>query len=335
MPLAIELAAARVEALGLGGVLERLDDRLLASATGAAPTASGREAAVDWSYRLLTEQEQRVFRFLWVFLGRSAWTRPKPWPGPTPDPRCCAWSTARCSPRRPPDRMGGPATRCWRPSAATPAPDRPGEEPAAAARLAAHALSTAEQAVAGLARRDRELSTGAGRTPRTPPSIRGWPGRWTTTHRPRSAGPGAGALVDTPRPLGAGIRPAAARRRASGPGRQCLVRRSGLAGSARPTGVRFHQRRPGPQQRGGSGAEGRSAVVRPRRRPGRPGRGAPQLGPAGRGGGRSPHRARPGAPDRLRRGGGARPDGTQRYLDVRRPGRGGRGVGRAGTAGTA
>ena len=41
------------------------------------------------------------------------------------------------------------------------------------------------------------------------------------------------------------------------------------------------------------------------------------------------------APDRLRRGGDARPDGTQRYLDVRRkPGRRGRGVGRAGAAGT-
>jgi hypothetical protein len=113
------------------------------------------------------------------------------------------------------------------------------------------------------------------------------------------------------------------------------VRRSGLAGSARPRSVRFHQRRPGPQQRGGNGAEGRSVVVRPRRRPGRPRRGAAQPGPAGRGGGRSPYRARPGAPDRLRRGGGARPDGTQRYLDVRRAGRGGRGVGRAGAAGTA
>ena len=42
MPLAIELAAARVEALGLGQMLERLDDQLLTSANRAAPARRGR-----------------------------------------------------------------------------------------------------------------------------------------------------------------------------------------------------------------------------------------------------------------------------------------------------
>ena len=72
MPLAIELAAARVEALGLTQLLDRLDDRfrLLISANRAA-TARQRslEAAVDWSYQLLAGPEQRVFRRLAVFPG--------------------------------------------------------------------------------------------------------------------------------------------------------------------------------------------------------------------------------------------------------------------------
>ena len=72
MPLAIELAAARVEALGLAQLLDRLDGRfgLLVSANRA---AAGRhrslEATVEWSYQLLTRSEQRVFRRLSVFPG--------------------------------------------------------------------------------------------------------------------------------------------------------------------------------------------------------------------------------------------------------------------------
>jgi len=70
MPLAIELAAARVEALGLGQLLDRLDDRLLISANRAAPARQrSLDAAVDWSYQLLPEPEQRVFRWLSVFPG--------------------------------------------------------------------------------------------------------------------------------------------------------------------------------------------------------------------------------------------------------------------------
>jgi len=72
MPLAIELAAARVEALGVTGLLDRLDDRfdLLVSGDRLAPDRQQSLAAtVEWSYQLLEEHEQRVFRHLSVFPG--------------------------------------------------------------------------------------------------------------------------------------------------------------------------------------------------------------------------------------------------------------------------
>ena len=70
MPLAIELAAARVEALGVSQLLDRLDDRLGLLA-GGDRLAAGRHqslaATAEWSYQLLADQEQRVFRHLSVF----------------------------------------------------------------------------------------------------------------------------------------------------------------------------------------------------------------------------------------------------------------------------
>jgi predicted ATPase/DNA-binding CsgD family transcriptional regulator len=72
MPLAIELAAARVEALGLAQLLERLDDRFALLVAGDR-LAVGRQrslaATVEWSYQLLDERERRVFRQLSVFPG--------------------------------------------------------------------------------------------------------------------------------------------------------------------------------------------------------------------------------------------------------------------------
>jgi predicted ATPase/DNA-binding CsgD family transcriptional regulator len=72
MPLAIELAAARVEALGVAQLLDRIDDRFtLLEAADRLATARQRSlaATVDWSYQLLGEREQRVFRALSVFPG--------------------------------------------------------------------------------------------------------------------------------------------------------------------------------------------------------------------------------------------------------------------------
>ena len=72
MPLAIELAAARVEALGVGQLLDRLDDRfaLLAGGDRLAPSRQrSLAAAVEWSYQLLDEPERRAFRAVSVFPG--------------------------------------------------------------------------------------------------------------------------------------------------------------------------------------------------------------------------------------------------------------------------
>ncbi|MGN6337113.1 LuxR C-terminal-related transcriptional regulator [Mycobacterium sp.] len=72
MPLAIELAAARIRALSLSQILDSLHDRFRLL-TGGARTAVRRQqtlrASVDWSHALLTEPEQVLFRRLAVFAG--------------------------------------------------------------------------------------------------------------------------------------------------------------------------------------------------------------------------------------------------------------------------
>ena len=72
MPLAIELAAARVRALSLNEILNSLHDRFKLL-TGGARTAVRRQqtlrASVDWSHALLTEPERVLFRRLAVFMG--------------------------------------------------------------------------------------------------------------------------------------------------------------------------------------------------------------------------------------------------------------------------
>jgi predicted ATPase len=72
LPLAIEFAAPRVEALGIEGLAARLDDslRLLRTQRRAAMLRHRTmRAVVDWSYDLLSENEQRSFRALGVFAG--------------------------------------------------------------------------------------------------------------------------------------------------------------------------------------------------------------------------------------------------------------------------
>ena len=72
LPLAIELAAARVRALSLAEILDSLHDRFRLL-TGGARTAVRRQqtlrASVDWSHALLTEPERVLFRRLAVFQG--------------------------------------------------------------------------------------------------------------------------------------------------------------------------------------------------------------------------------------------------------------------------
>jgi len=72
MPLAIELAAARVRVLSLIEIVDSLHDRFRLLA-GGARTAVRRQqtvrASVDWSHALLTEPERVMFRRLAVFIG--------------------------------------------------------------------------------------------------------------------------------------------------------------------------------------------------------------------------------------------------------------------------
>jgi tetratricopeptide (TPR) repeat protein len=72
IPLAIELAAARVKALSVEQIAVRLDDRfrlLTGSGRGALPHHQTLRAALDWSYNLLTEPERILLRRLAVFAG--------------------------------------------------------------------------------------------------------------------------------------------------------------------------------------------------------------------------------------------------------------------------
>ncbi|MGH2375703.1 MAG: ATP-binding protein [bacterium] len=72
IPLAIELAAARVRVLSPEQIARRLDDRFHLLTGGArlgVPHHQALQAAIGWSYDLLSEPEQILFRRLAVFAG--------------------------------------------------------------------------------------------------------------------------------------------------------------------------------------------------------------------------------------------------------------------------
>ena len=74
VPLAIELAAARIRALSVEQIAARIDDRFRLLASGdrtAPPRQQTLQAAVDWSFELLTADEQILLRRLSVFAGWS------------------------------------------------------------------------------------------------------------------------------------------------------------------------------------------------------------------------------------------------------------------------
>jgi predicted ATPase/DNA-binding CsgD family transcriptional regulator len=75
IPLAIELAAAKIRVLSVEQIAKRLDDRFRLL-TGGSRTVLERHqtlrAAIDWSYNLLSEAEQVLFQKLSVFVG--SWT---------------------------------------------------------------------------------------------------------------------------------------------------------------------------------------------------------------------------------------------------------------------
>jgi non-specific serine/threonine protein kinase len=75
IPLAIELAAARVRVLTVEQIAARLDDRFRLLSGGsrtALPRHQTLQALIDWSYDLLTDQERVLLRRLAVFVG--GWT---------------------------------------------------------------------------------------------------------------------------------------------------------------------------------------------------------------------------------------------------------------------
>ncbi len=75
IPLAIELAAARVRALSVEQIAARLDDRfhlLTGGSRTALPRQQTLRAMIDWSFNLLSEQEKHLLRRLAVFIG--GWT---------------------------------------------------------------------------------------------------------------------------------------------------------------------------------------------------------------------------------------------------------------------
>jgi predicted ATPase/class 3 adenylate cyclase/DNA-binding CsgD family transcriptional regulator len=163
MPLAIELAAARVEALGVDQLLDRLDDRfalLVGGDRGAAARHRSMAATVDWSYQLLTEEEQQVFRQLSVFPGPFTLQAATAVAGTGAEP--AVLHLVDCSLISPP--RAGPDGRArylllntlraygaGRLSAA-------GEQPAVAARLAGYALQMAAQAAEGMQTSAGELA---------------------------------------------------------------------------------------------------------------------------------------------------------------------------------
>jgi len=72
MPLAIELAAARIKMMNVDEIAKRLDDRFSLLTSGnrsALPRQQTLRAAIDWSHELLTEPEKILFRGLAVFAG--------------------------------------------------------------------------------------------------------------------------------------------------------------------------------------------------------------------------------------------------------------------------
>ncbi|MGZ4806367.1 MAG: ATP-binding protein, partial [Ilumatobacteraceae bacterium] len=70
LPLAIELAAARLRSMSLADLVERIDDRFSVLSMGprtAEPRQQTLRNLVDWSYDLLDDRERTVFRRLAVF----------------------------------------------------------------------------------------------------------------------------------------------------------------------------------------------------------------------------------------------------------------------------
>ena len=155
MPLAIELAAARVEALGVAQLLDRIGDRfaLLTAGDRLAPDRHRSLAAtVEWSYQLLEERERRVFRTLSVFPAGFTLEAAEAVAGPGAGP--VVLHLVDCSllvpPRAGPDGRSRYAMLETLRGYGAGLLAGAGEQDGAAAALAGYALRVAEEAAAGL-----------------------------------------------------------------------------------------------------------------------------------------------------------------------------------------
>ncbi len=75
LPLAIELAASRMKALGIEDLARRLDRKLAILTSGsrvALPRQQTMQATIEWSYELLSENEKGFFRRFSTFVGSVA-----------------------------------------------------------------------------------------------------------------------------------------------------------------------------------------------------------------------------------------------------------------------
>ena len=126
LPLAIELAAARLRTLPLAEISRRLSDRFRLL-TGGSRTALPRHrtlrAVVEWSWDLLTPAERLLAERFSVFRagatatavaeicgGGAGRSTPRPWTSCSPP----WWISRSCS-----RRLTEPGCACWRPSANT------------------------------------------------------------------------------------------------------------------------------------------------------------------------------------------------------------------------
>ena len=229
MPLAIELAAARVEALGVTQLLDRIDDRFALLTEGdrlAADRHRSLAATVEWSYQLLEERERRVFRAVSVFPAGFTLEAAEAVAGPGAGP--VVLHLVDCSllvpPRAGPDGRSRyvmlETLRAYGAGLLAGA----GEQDGAAAALAGYALRVARAGRGRVAdRRPGSWPRPAGWTPRTPPCGRCWAGRWRTIRPWRCGWPtrwagGGSCAAGWPVSTGCSARPQAAPRRAAAGG---------------------------------------------------------------------------------------------------------------------
>ena len=185
MPLAIELAAARVEVLGVTQLLDRIGDRfglLVGGDRLAARRQRSLAATVEWSYRLLDDDEQRVFRAVSVFPGPFTLAAAEVVAGPGAGP--AVLRLVDCSllvpPRAGPDGRSRYVMLETLRAYGTERLAEAGEHDAAAATLAGYALGSPRRPWRGGWQAPTRWPRPGAWMPRPPPCARRWSGPCST-----------------------------------------------------------------------------------------------------------------------------------------------------------